>query len=139
MIAKNSLTGSGFYSILEAPKILLLKFLFLYFQFLFLEIFLIPFLFSCFSFEFFFLIYKFLFSHNFWFSVLQVLQWAGVLFFCLEIFQVAKFSQTSEFRNLRNFADYIVHLPAPFIFRLLQTLCFLHPPLIFLFSFRTSH
>ena len=61
MIAKNSLTRSGFCSILEAPKILLLKFRFLYFQLLFLEIFLIPFLWLIFLLKF-FLIYKFVFS-----------------------------------------------------------------------------
>ena len=72
MIAKNVLAGSEFYSILEAPKILLLQFWFLYFHFLFLEIFLISLLFSCFSFE--------NFSHLqvclltiFWLFVLQVL------------------------------------------------------------------
>ena len=72
MIAKNSLTGSGFFSISEAPKILFLQFWFLYFQFLFLEIFLIPLLFACFSFKFFFS-FTSLSSHNFWIFVLQVL------------------------------------------------------------------
>ena len=72
MIAKNSLTGSGLCSISEAPKILLLQFWFLHFQFLFLNIFLIPLLFAHFSFEIFFS-FTSLFSHNFWSSVLQVL------------------------------------------------------------------
>ena len=65
MIAKNSRTGSAFYSISEAPKILLLKFWLIYFQFLFLEIFLIPLIFVHFSLEFFFFSFTSLFSHNF--------------------------------------------------------------------------
>ena len=136
MIAKNCLTGSGFYSISEAPKILLLQFWFLYFQFLFLEIFLIPLLFACFSFE---KIFPFtsLSSHNFWFFVLQMLQWPGGVVFLsgnfpgCEIFATCGISQDAKFCNLQNFASCTVHLPAPFIFRLLQTLRFLNPPFFF--------
>ena len=121
MIAKNCLTESGFYSILEGPKILLLQFWFLYFQFLFLEIFLIPLLFACFSFDFFFS-FPSLSSHNFLFSVLQVLQWAGGVVFLFgnfpgcDIFATCKILQVAKFRSLRNFVSRTVHLPAPFIF-----------------------
>ena len=133
MIAKNSLTGSGFYGISEAPKILLLKFWFLYFQFFFLVIFLIPLLWLIYLLKI-FLIYKIVFSQ------FLVFYFAGVVvgwrvIFCLEIFQVAKFSQPAKFRSLRKFASPTVHLPCPFIFSLLQTLRFLCPPLIsFLFE-----
>ena len=85
MIAKKSLTGSGFYSTSEAPKILLLKFWFLYFQFLSLEIFLIPLLFAPFYFEIFFFIYKFVFSQILVFCFAGVVVGLGCYFF-----QIAK-------------------------------------------------
>ena len=140
MISKNSITGSGFCSISEAPKILLLKFWFFYFQFLFLEIFLIPLIFNCFSFEFFFS-FTSLSSHNFWFSVLQ---WAGGVVLCLEIFQVAKFWQPAEFRRLRNFAtcensQVALFISCPFHLSSAANPSFLAPTINFPFLFRSNH
>ena len=50
-------------------------------------------------------------SHNFWFSVLQALQWAGGVIFVAWKFPGYEFSQTVEFRRLRIFATCTVHLP----------------------------